>query len=145
VDFIRWLDRHNLASEGMLATDPLYTSCYLTNVGSIKMPAPHHHLFEWGNASLFFGIGQYNKTPIVNEEGEIVIRQIMDVVITYDDRVSEGFYGAKAMYLFKDFVEHPEQLEEVPQIPDEIIKELMLLPKPSAISKEERKNKKKRQ
>ncbi len=116
-----------MASEGTLALDPLYTSCYLTNVGSIKMPAPHHHLFEWGNASLFFGIGQYKKTPVVNDNDEIVIRQIMDVVITYDDRVSEGFYGAKAMYLFKNFVENPEQLEQDPQIPPETIEELKLI------------------
>ena len=69
----------------------------------------------------------------------------MDVVITYDDRVSEGFYGAKAMYLFKNFVENPEQLEQDPQIPPETIEELKLLPKSPADSKKETKDKKKDQ
>jgi hypothetical protein len=124
--FIRWMDHHNLITQSMIDSDPLYTSCYLTNVGSIKMGAPYHHLFEWGNASLFIGIGQYVKTPVVAETGEIVVREIMDIVTTYDDRVSEGFYGARALQLMKNFIENPEQLEKPAELDPEILEELQL-------------------
>jgi hypothetical protein len=124
----RWLDRHNLAPASMIESDPLYTSCYLTNVGSIHMPSPFHHLFEWGTASLFIGFGEYYKTPVVDENGEIVARDIMDIVVVYDDRISEGIYGARAIKLMTSFIESPEQLEQPPEIPQEILDELMLKP-----------------
>jgi hypothetical protein len=52
----------------------------------------------------------------------------MDIVVVYDDRISEGIYGAKAIKLMKSFIESPEQLEQPPEIPQEIIDELKLKP-----------------
>jgi len=122
----RWLDRHNLAPASMLRTDPLYTSCYITNVGSIKLGAPYHHLYSWGTASLFLGVGEYYKDYVVNKEGQPEIRDIMDIIVSYDDRISEGIYGARAAQLLKSYIESPEELEHVPNIPPEIISELQL-------------------
>jgi hypothetical protein len=125
----RFLDRHNLAPADMIASDPLYCSAYVTNMGSLGMErGPYHHLFEWGNASLFLGISKHGKRPVVDETGNIVAREIMDIVVTYDDRISEGLYGVRAIELMKSFIEHPEQLEQPPDIPPEILEELKLVP-----------------
>ncbi|HUZ16979.1 MAG TPA: hypothetical protein VMV68_01240, partial [Spirochaetia bacterium] len=55
---IRSLDYHNVLPSALKSAIPLYTSVYLTNVGSIGLEAPYHHLFEIGSASLFMGIGK---------------------------------------------------------------------------------------
>lgn len=132
VGVLRWLDRHNLAPASMIKTDVLHCSAFIANMGSMKGIArdfcsPYHHLFTWGTASLFFGIGTHHERLVRNEAtGEIEPRQIQDIILTYDDRISEGMYGAKAIEILTDLVEHPEQLESVPSYPDEVIEELML-------------------
>ena len=55
------LDYFGLAPRSMIELDPLYTSVYLANLGSVGMDAPFHHLYEWGNASIFAAIGQIKK------------------------------------------------------------------------------------
>lgn len=128
VKLFRWLDKHNLAPADMIKHDPLYVTCYIANVGSIKMESPFHHLFEWGTASLFLGIGKVHKAPLVMPDNSIQPRDVLKIIVSYDDRVSEGIYGAKAIALMRDFIEHPEQLLERPNIPPEIIEELKLKP-----------------
>jgi hypothetical protein len=122
----RWLDNHNLAPKGMIDKDPLYTSTYIANVGTIHLPAPFHHLFQWGNCSVFLGIGEYTKRAVVDKDNNIVVRDIMDIIVTWDDRISEGIYGAKAMQLLKGFIENPEQLENPIEIDEKLLKEHML-------------------
>lgn len=125
----KFLDNHNLAPGSMIKSDPLYCSCFLTNMGSVGMQkAPLHHLFTWGNASLFIGINTVEKRPVVNDNNEIVIRDILEIVITWDDRIADGFYGQRSAVLFRDFIEHPKQLETPPEISEEILAELMLKP-----------------
>ncbi len=127
IGVFRFLDRHNLAPGSMIRNDPLYCSAYLTNMGSVGMKlGPFHHLFEWGTASLFLGISQYTKRPVVNEEGEIAVREILDFIVSWDDRIADGFYGQKSAERLINFIENPELLEEVPEIPEETLKELQL-------------------
>ena len=129
VSVFTFLDRHNLAPASLIKSDPLYTSAFLTNMGSVGMKrGPYHHLFEWGNASIFLGISEYTKRPVVNEVGEVVVRDILDLIVTYDDRVSEGIYGVRAIQLMKSFIENPKQLEDLPNMPDDVLEELQLDP-----------------
>ena len=128
----RWLDKHNLAPTSMIESDPMYSTGYVANMGSMKgitrqFCAPFHHLFTWGTCSLFFGIGTVYDELFKNEEtGKIETRKIQELILTYDDRISEGLYGAKGITFLTDFIENPEQLEEVPDIPADLIDELQL-------------------
>jgi 2-oxoacid dehydrogenases acyltransferase (catalytic domain) len=123
----KFLDRHNMAPYSMIKTDPMYVSAFITNMGSVGMElGPHHHLFEWGNASLFFAISAYTKRAVVNDKNEVVVRDVLDLIVTWDDRIADGFYGQKSAEIMKDFVENPKQLEEPPEITEKILDELML-------------------
>ena len=81
------------------------------------MEYPYHHLFEWGNTSLFVSVSQYHKRPVCDEEGNIVVRDLMDLIISWDDRIADGLYGQNSAELMKYFMEHPEavacQTEEI--------------------------------
>ena len=89
-----WLYRIGLAPRSLVDTDPLYTSAFVANLGSIKIDAAYHHLYEHGNCPLFVTIGQVR-------DGRLMMRY------TFDERVEDGFYAAKALQLFKQRVEDP--------------------------------------
>lgn len=121
------LDYFGIAPKSMLELDPLYASVFLANLGSVGMDAPFHHLYEWGNASIFAAIGQIRKTPGVTENGAVEAEDILTINYTIDDRISEGIYCARAIEMFKGFLENPEVLLEKPELSPEIISELALV------------------
>ncbi len=121
------LDYFGIAPSEMIRLDPLYTSVYVANLGSVGLDAPYHHLYEWGNASIFAVIGKLRKGFVVGEGGSLVVEDLLTMKYTFDDRISEGLYAAKAIEMFKQFVENPEILLQRPEIPEEILKEHMLV------------------
>ncbi|AEJ62099.1 hypothetical protein Spith_1840 [Spirochaeta thermophila DSM 6578] len=120
------LDYYGIAPKSMIETDPLYTSVFLANLSSLGLDAPFHHLYEWGNASVFFVMGRIKKVPYIDEQGQVKVHTVMEAKFTIDDRISEGIYWAKTIGMLKHFVEHPQELVEPPEIPEEILKEHML-------------------
>jgi len=121
------LDYFGIAPSEMIRLDPLYTSVYVANLGSVGLDAPYHHLYEWGNASIFAVIGKLRKGLVVGEGGTPVVEDLLTMKYTFDDRISEGLYAAKAIEMFKQFVENPEVLLKRPEIPEEVLKEHMLV------------------
>jgi hypothetical protein len=109
---LRLLDRFNLLPAFVTAGDPLFTSIYFANLGSIGLDAPFHHLFEWGTASVFAVIGRMYQKEARGQDGKISKRHFVDMKITIDERISEGVYFAHAAALFQRLLSHPELLEE---------------------------------
>jgi hypothetical protein len=83
-----------LAPKSLVDTDPLYTSAFVANLGSIKIDAAYHHLYEHGNCPLFVTIGQV-------VDGKLTLRY------TFDERVEDGLYAAKSLKLLAQRVEDP--------------------------------------
>ena len=112
VGAFKLLDYLGLVPKGMIKADPMYTSVFVANLGSIKLDAPFHHCFNWGTASVFVAIGKISKEPVVNDNGQIEVKNILTTNFSMDNRVTDGMYAAKAIQLFVDFVENPEELEK---------------------------------
>lgn len=112
----RLLDRFNLAPAGMIKTDPLYTSAYFANLGSIGLDTPFHHLYEWGTASAFVVMGRMFQKDLVRPDGSMVRRHFINFKVSLDERIGEGIYFAHAASLFQRYVAHPELLEEAPDL-----------------------------
>jgi len=108
---IQALDFHNVLPRFMMGAIPLYTSVYITNVGSIGIEPPFHHLYEFGSASLFMAIGRIHKEAFVAEDDTIVARPCVRLTFTLDERISEGFYYARSLILFQRLIEHPSLLD----------------------------------
>ncbi|MEI6874794.1 MAG: hypothetical protein WCL50_06650 [Spirochaetota bacterium] len=107
----RLLDSLNIAPAGMIRNDPLFTSAYFANLGSIGLDAPFHHLYEWGSASFFVVVGRTFQKEVRQGEGGPARRLHLSVKITVDERISEGIYFAHAASLFQKYIQHPELLE----------------------------------
>lgn len=106
----RSLDRHGRMPKSIIATDPFYASAVLSNLGSIKLHAGYHHLTNWGTTSVFCVIGEIKKRPFYDEEGNITMRDSVDLGLTVDERIADGYYYSKTIKLLKKLFEEPELL-----------------------------------
>ena len=107
----RFLDRHGWMPESVVATDPYRASVVVANLGSIKLHAGYHHLTNWGTTSVFCLIGQIKKRPFYDDEGHVEMKMSVDVGLTVDERISDGYYCSRSIALLKKLIENPELLE----------------------------------
>lgn len=106
-----WLDVHGWVPQSLIETDPYYCSVVLSNLGSLGLHSIYHHLTNWGTTSIFITIGKIEKRPFYDENGNVEMRDSVDVGITVDERIADGFYFSKSVALLKQFIENPELLE----------------------------------
>lgn len=107
---LKTFDHFGLLSKNFIEDNPLFVSAYVTNVGSIGLDAPFHHMYEWGTTSLFSSLGQIHKDYIIDEE-KIKIADVVNISFTIDERIADGIYMAKALKDFKNYMENPHLLE----------------------------------
>ncbi len=107
----RFLDRHGWMPQGIIATDPFYSSAVLANLGSIGLHAGYHHLTNWGTCSVFCVIGEIKKRPFYDESGKIEMRESIDLGLTIDERLADGYYYSRTVKLLRTLLENPELLE----------------------------------
>ena len=112
VKFIMFLDKHGWVPKDMVATDPYYSSVVLSNLGSIKLKCGYHHLTNWGTCSLFCIIGEKKMSPFFDVNGHVVMKETLDLGLTIDERLADGYYYSKSVRLLKYLLEHPEELEK---------------------------------
>lgn len=106
------LDRHGWCPDALIATDPFYSSCVISNLGSIKLNCGYHHLTNWGTCSVFCIVGEKKPTAFYDEEGRVEMRETLDLGLTIDERLADGYYYAKTIRLLKKLLENPELLEK---------------------------------
>ena len=114
--FLVWiitrLDKHGWVPNFLIATDPYYSSAVLTNLGSIGLHSGYHHLTNWGTNSLFVVIGERKKRPFYDDEGRVTMRDSIDLGLTIDERIADGYYYSKTVRLLRRLLEQPELLEQ---------------------------------
>ncbi len=107
---MRWSKKGRLP-KSLVEGDSNHCSAFVTNLGSIGLKCGYHHLAEYGTNSIFVVIGQKKMTPFYDEKGNIVMKETLDVGLTVDERIADGFYYAKSMRIFRKVLENPELLE----------------------------------
>jgi len=108
VKFFRFLDSINLLPASVIRNDPMYTSFFIANLGSVKLESAFHHLYEWGNCPLFAAIGRTKKVAMPNDDGTVSARSICTVKYSFDERIEDGLYCAQTLELLRKMVEDPE-------------------------------------
>ena len=104
---LRWLDKVNLMPAFMIENDPLYTSLFVSNLGSVGLDRTYHHLYETGTAPLFASIGAPRKAVMSGRDGREQVRDVLEVRWTLDERVNDAFYCAQSLKLLKRIIEDP--------------------------------------
>lgn len=102
VRLARAADAAGLLPRAMIDSDPLFCSAFVANLGSVGLEAGYHHLWEHGNCPIFCVIGK------VRPAGDG--RRVVALKWTYDERVEDGLYCARALERLRELLESPEKL-----------------------------------
>ncbi len=108
--------------KGLAKDDPCYSSCYITNLGSIKLHADYHHLFDWGTISFFMVISEKKLRPFWNEDGTYELRNTIKLGLTVDERIADGYYFAQTIKVMRHLFAHPELMDLPAATPVELDK-----------------------
>lgn len=108
---LKCLEYFGIYPKSLSKDDPCYCSCYITNLGSIKLSADYHHLFEWGNNSFFVVIGEKKAKPFFKEDGTYEMRDTIKLSFTIDERIADGYYYSKTIKLLKYLIQNPDLLD----------------------------------
>lgn len=106
----RWMDRHGMLTKGMVNASPFHTSVFLTNLKSIKLGHIYHHLYNFGTTSMFVSMGKEKMEPYIENNKEIKIAKFMNLGMSLDERVADGFYMGKTLKLCNDILANPDSL-----------------------------------
>ena len=118
----RFLDYFDLLPSALTNVSPFHGSMFISNLGSLGIPPVFHHLYSFGNLPIFITMGAKRTEYVLNSEGQVEKRRMIDFTFTCDDRICDGHYYASAFKLFKKLLENPEQLFEPPKTVIEDIK-----------------------
>ena len=110
--FMRFADSHGLMPKAFSSVDINYCTVLLSNLGSIKCDAVYHHLNNFGTNSIVITIGEMHKEVMLDENNEPVIRDIVNIGATLDERIADGFYFARSLKLIKHLFKNPHLLDK---------------------------------
>lgn len=112
---IRLADYFGLLPKALLKVSPFHGSLFVTSMGSLGIPAIHHHLYNLGNVPVFCCIGPKRTVYEMGPDGTVEKRKYVDYTFTVDERICDGFYFASAMKILKANLRHPERLDAPPE------------------------------
>ena len=114
VALARFLDRYGLLPKFIYDVSPFHCSMFITNVASIGLPSIYHHLYNFGNTSVFIALGKFEKRVTLTREGPKV-KTLIPMGLTLDERICGGAPFARAFAYFKNLLLDPSQLETRPE------------------------------
>ncbi len=103
VKIVFFMDEHDLSPKSLTQGDTNYVTVLLSNLGSIQTNSCYHHLNEYGTNSIVLTIGTIH---------EVNNKKYVDLQLTLDERIADGFYFAKSIQLTEYIAKHPELLLE---------------------------------
>ena len=106
---VRALDELNLLPAAMTANDPMYSSLFAANIGSVGLDEVVHHLYEYGTCSLFGVVGRVKKRVFVGEDDQPVVRDGLKIRWSFDERINDGLYCASSLDIARQLMEDPER------------------------------------
>lgn len=104
------LDAAGLLPARLIDDDPLYASVFVANLGSVGLDAAYHHLFEYGTVPIFVTMGRVHRAPVVLEDGQVSSHEVFVLRYTYDERIEDGFYAARALEALAGYLADPAAL-----------------------------------
>ena len=89
-----------------MPTDP-FGSAMVTSVGMFNMPPAFAPLVPISRVPLILCVGQIKDRPWV-EKGQLVVKPIVDIHVTFDHRFIDGLMGSRMAHYFQEILGNPE-------------------------------------
>ncbi len=117
--FVVWffskLDYFGKMPRAIHRASPFHASMFIADLGSIGLPPVHHHLYEFGNCSLFLAFGPKQKEFVMDRHGQVTEQRYFDFSLSLDERICDGFYFSGVYRMLNDIFKNPEQLDSPPE------------------------------
>jgi hypothetical protein len=104
---LEWVDFYFDTPKFLRGVDPMRCSAFVANLGSVGIEAPYHHLYEWGTCSMFVAIGRIKPTPYVTDDGTVAAKRMVEIKVSMDERIADGFYCARSLELLRHYLSDP--------------------------------------
>jgi hypothetical protein len=104
----RVLEANGMFPAFFVDNDALYSSVFLTDLGSLGMDPAYHHLYEYGTIGIFGALGRA-RTELIGDPntGRMERRRIAVLRWSFDERVEDGLYAGYGLKHMKKLVEDP--------------------------------------
>ncbi len=103
VGILKWLDRV-AGLPGSIADENIYySSLIISNLGTFKVPGIYHNLANLGTSSGLAAFGD-----IKEDNGKYT----MNIGVTLDERIADGYYFCKSLKAIEYLFAHPELMME---------------------------------
>ena len=103
VGILKWVDKKFELPKSIADENIYYSSCIVSNLGTFKTGAIYHNLANLGTSSGLITFGE------VKEENG---KYFMEIGLTIDERIADGFLFCKAMKSIEYLFAHPKLLLE---------------------------------
>lgn len=113
--FIKTLDYYGILPKFILDLSPFHGSMIITSLGSLGIRPIYHHIYDFGNLPVFVAYGAKQRGVKMNDEGEVVRYRYIEMKVTTDERICDGYYYASAFKMMKRIFENPSILENPPE------------------------------
>lgn len=113
--FLMLLDRYGILPGVLIDELPFHTSMFITNNASIGLHSVFHHIYNFGNTSVFLSMGTPERGYTVDAKGAPKRWCTLPVGITVDERVCGGAMYAKLFTHMKRYLKNPELLDVPPE------------------------------
>lgn len=113
--FIKTLDYYGILPKFILDLSPFHGSMIITSLGSLGIRPIYHHIYDFGNLPVFVAYGAKQRGVKMNDEGEVVRYRYIEMKVTTDERICDGYYYASAFKMMKRIFENPSVLEYPPE------------------------------
>ena len=115
VGLYRLLDRYGLAPGFLIRELPFYSGLFITNNASIGLNHVWHHIYNFGNVSMFIGMGNILKEAIADSEGKSRMKRWLPLGMTADERMCSGAHYAAFFASMTKYMDNPALLETPPE------------------------------
>lgn len=121
VSALRVMDYFGRLPKALHKVSPFHGSMIVTSMGSLGIPAIHHHLYDFGHLPIFISYGRMFSQEVTLPDGTKENHHFVTFKVVTDERICDGFYFATAFKFLKYYMKNPAALELPPEVVEEDI------------------------
>ncbi|MBE5758592.1 MAG: 2-oxoglutarate dehydrogenase [Clostridiales bacterium] len=112
VTILMWMDKHNCLPKMVMDASPFHTSFFITNMKSLGINYVFHHVYNFGTAGIFIGLGKDKTKVVADLDDQPEVRKMLPLGVVIDERFAEGLDWAKGMKQLKRLLRDPHMLDK---------------------------------
>ncbi|MBO5716319.1 MAG: hypothetical protein J6S23_08030 [Clostridia bacterium] len=112
---LNFLDYRGWLPKFILDLSPFHGSLIITSMGSLGIRPIYHHIYDFGNLPVFVAYGAKQHGVKMDDDGNVKKYRYIEMKVTTDERICDGYYFASAFKMVKRLFENPSVLENPPE------------------------------